>query len=91
LLKPKLFLMHNHDRSLIAASTRQLAAVGGASGHLPAVFLRSESASRRFWNSSPSTSATAAYFIAVSQFSNWCEARKLSLHEVEPGHVAALY
>ena len=30
-----------------------------------------------------------AYFIAVSQFSNCCEDRKLSLQQVQPVHVAA--
>jgi integrase/recombinase XerD len=33
--------------------------------------------------------ANNGFLVAVSQFSNWCEGRKLKLEQVEPTHVAA--
>jgi len=78
---------------LIASSGRQLAAVGASAGNLPAIFLRSESAGRRFWEfftaNIRNRNTRRAYFVAVSQFSKWCESRHLSLESIQPIHVAA--
>src|SRR5437016_9772336 len=77
----------------IPVSGRQLAAVGGSPGNAPVIFLRSEHAGKRFWEfftaNIRNRNTRKAYFVAVSQFSNWCESRKLSLEQVEPIHVAA--
>src|SRR5207245_2090442 len=74
-------------------SGRRLAAVGAPAGNMPAIFLRSESSSKRFWEfftaNIRNRNTRKAYFIAVSQFSNWCGSRKLSLEKIEPVHVAA--
>ena len=79
--------------SLVPISGRQLAAVGAASGNLPAIFLRTESGSRRFWEfftaNIRNRNTRRAYFIAVSQFSAWCVKRKLPLETIQPIHVAA--
>src|SRR3954469_4846314 len=81
------------SEDLVPVSGRQLAAVGATAGDVPAIFLRSESSSRRFWEfftvNIRNRNTRKAYFIAVSQFSNWCEARKLVLETVQPTHVAA--
>jgi integrase/recombinase XerD len=78
---------------LVPLSGRQLAAVGANSHNVPALFLRSESGSRRFWEfftaNIRNKNTRQAYFIAVSQFSAWCEKRKLALHAIQPIHVAA--
>ncbi len=68
-------------------SARMLAAVGAASGNLPGLFLRSEESGKRFWEfftvNIRNRNTRRAYFLAVSQFSNWCEQRKLSLETVQ--------
>ena len=78
---------------LVPASGRQLAAVGATRGNVPTIFLRSEQSSRRFWEfftvNIRNRNTRRAYFVAVSQFSNWCDERKLALGQVEPMHVAA--
>ena len=79
--------------NLIPISGRQLAVVGGSSGNLPTIFLRSESGSRRFWEffiaNIRNRNTRRAYFIAVSQFSAWCLKRKIALEAIQPIHVAA--
>ena len=84
----------NHNLpGLVPVSGRQLAAVGAAAGNLPAIFLRSEKSSKRFWEfftaNIRNRNTRRAYFIAVSQFSKWCEEHNLVLERVEPIHVAA--
>ena len=78
---------------LIPSSSRQLAAVGASSGNVPAIFLRSESAGKRFWEfftaNIRNRNTRRAYFVAVSQFSKWCEVHKCVLEEIEPIHVAS--
>src|SRR3954469_8851703 len=80
-----------HD---LPASGRQLALVGASSAdQLPAIFLRSESAGRRFWEFFTANirngTTRRAYFVAVTQFSKWCEQKKLRLEDIQPIHVAA--
>jgi integrase/recombinase XerD len=85
-------LINKDDRELVQASGRQLAMVGATADHLPALFFRTESSGKRFWEfftvNIRNRNTRRAYFIAISQFSNWCEERKLSLNQVEPIHVA---
>src|SRR5258708_250324 len=85
--------MPEKDDNLMPVSGRQLAAVGAGSDRLPKIFLRSPDASKRFWEfftaNIRNRNTRKAYFVAVAQFSGWCEARKLSLGQVEPIHVAA--
>jgi site-specific recombinase XerD len=82
---------HNFD-GIVPVSGRQLAAVGVAAGNVPKIFLRSSDSSKRFWEfftvNIRNRNTRRAYFIAVAQFSDWCEARKLSLDAVQPIHVA---
>src|SRR6202790_4067210 len=82
--------MPNDD--LIPASGRQLAAVGANPSNLPALFLRSGDAGRRFWEFFTAhirnRNTRRAYFIAVAQFSAWGEARKLAFDRVQAVHVA---
>ena len=79
----------------IVPSTRQLAAVGAsAGGPLPALFLRTRDRGKRFLEfftvNIRNRNTRRAYFVAVSQFSVWCEGRGLEdLSRVEPMHVAA--
>ena len=74
-------------------SGRQLAAVGASDGNVPAIFLRSERGSKRFWEfftaNIRNRNTRRAYFIAVSKFSAWCEKHKLIVESVQPIHVAA--
>ena len=74
------------------ASNRELAAVQ-SNGGLPAVFLRSGNARRRFWEffaaNIRNRNTRHAYFVAVSRFSLWCEERKLALESIQPIHVGA--
>jgi len=78
---------------LIPVPGRKLAAVGAAAGQVPALFLRSPGAGKRFWEfftaNIRNKNTRKAYFVAVSQFSDWCLKRKLALEEVQPVHVAA--
>ena len=80
------------SQDLTPISSRQLAAVGAPAGNVPAIFLRSEQSSRRFWEfftvNIRNKNTRRAYFIAVSQFSAWCSERKLILEAVQPIHVA---
>ena len=66
----------------------RLTAVGATSGNVPVMFLRSERSSKRFWEfftaNIRNRNTRRAYFVAVSQFSQWCEQHKLSLETVEP-------
>src|SRR3954469_25104869 len=76
------------------ASGRQLALVGASSAdQLPAIFLRSENAGKRFWEfftaNIRNRNTRRAYFVAVSQFSKCCEQNKLRLEDIQPIHVAA--
>ena len=78
----------------LPASGRQLALVGASSAdQLPAIFLRSESAGRRFWEfftaNIRNRNTRRAYFVAVTQFSKWCDQKKLRLEDIQPIHVAA--
>src|SRR5437868_12102138 len=77
----------------LPVSGRQLVAVGAVSGRpLPTVFLRSGDGGRRFWEfftaNIRNRNTRRAYFVAVSQFSNWCERKKLRLEQIQPIHVA---
>jgi site-specific recombinase XerD len=78
---------------MIPASSRQLAAIGVTNAKVPAVFLRGRDAGRRFWEfftaNIRNRNTRRAYFVAVSQFSGWCEKRKLALEAIQPIHVAA--
>jgi integrase/recombinase XerD len=78
---------------LVPISGRKLAAVNAGAGNVPKIFLQSAEASKRFWEfftaNIRNRNTRKAYFVAVAQFSAWCEARKLALHEVEPIHVAS--
>src|SRR3954447_15194336 len=79
---------------LQSVSGRQLALVGAsASDQLPAIFLRSESAGRRFWEfftaNIRNRNTRRAYFVAVTQFSKWCDQKKLRLEDIQPIDVAA--
>jgi site-specific recombinase XerD len=78
---------------LIPVSSRKLAAVSAGAGQVPKIFLQSPEASKRFWEfftaNIRNRNTRKAYFVAVTQFSDWCEARKLLLREVQPIHVAA--
>lgn len=60
---------------------------------LPALFLRSADSGKRFWEfftaNIRNRNTRKAYFVAVSQFSLWCESKKLTLEQVQPIHVAA--
>jgi len=77
---------------LIPISGRQLDAIGAGDGNLPKIFLRSPDAGKRFWEFFTAhirnRNTRKAYFIAVREFSAWCEDR-ITLREVEPVHVAA--
>ncbi len=77
---------------LLPVPERKLAAVG-ATGNLPKIFLRSPDAGKRFWEFFTAhirnRNTRKAYFVAVREFSDWCEARKLTLDQVQPVHVAA--
>ena len=81
------------SNGLVPASGRQLAAVGATPGNVPTIFLRAENSSKRFWEfftvNIRNRNTRRAYFVAVSQFSKWCEQRGLSLERVEPIHVGA--
>ncbi len=75
-------------------SSRQLAAVGASAGApVPAVFLRDQAGARRFWEffsaNIRNRNTRKAYFVAVSQFSTWCERHKLAIEAIQPIHVAA--
>jgi integrase/recombinase XerD len=78
---------------LIPVSGGTLAAVGAGAERLPKIFLQSANSSTRFWEfftaNIRNRNTRKAYFVAVAQFSEWCEARKLSLQQIEPIHVAA--
>jgi site-specific recombinase XerD len=54
--------------------------------------LRSADGGKRFWEfftaNIRNKNTHKAYFVAVSQFSGWCESRKLTLEQVQPIHVA---
>ena len=80
--------------SALVPTSRQLNAVGAsASGPLPTIFLGARDRERRFWEfftvNIRNRNTRKAYFVAVSQFSVWCEAKKLPLERIEPIHVAA--
>lgn len=78
---------------LVPISGRQLGAVGSVRGTLPRIFLRSPDSARRFWEfftaNIRNRNTRKAYFVAVGQFSEWCEKRKLALAMVQPIHVGA--
>jgi integrase/recombinase XerD len=65
----------------------------GSGKYAPAIFLRSRDAGKRFWEfftaNIRNQNTRKAYFIAVSEFSEWCEERKITLTAVQPIHVAA--
>jgi integrase/recombinase XerD len=62
-------------------------------GNLAAVFLRSPDGGKRFWEYFTAhirnRNTRRAYFVAVAQFSDWCDKRKLTSDRVQPFHVAA--
>lgn len=64
----------------------------GSENHPPVVFLRSADAGKRFWEyftaNIRNKNTRKAYFVAVSQFSLWCEHKKLRLEDIQPIHVA---
>ena len=74
--------------SALVPSSRQLNAVGAsASGPLPTIFLGARDRERRFWEfftvNIRNRNTRKAYFVAVSQFSVWCESKKLPLERIE--------
>jgi integrase/recombinase XerD len=78
----------------LVPSSRQLAAVGAPAGTpLPTIFQRVQDRGKRFWEfftvNIRNRNTRRAYFVAVSQFSAWCEERKISLEAIQPMHVAA--
>jgi len=77
---------------LVPIPRRDLASLPGSPEKLPVVFLRSESASRRFVEfftaNIRNRNTRRAYFVAASQFSAWCEKRHISLEAIQPVHVA---
>jgi integrase/recombinase XerD len=82
----------DHNQELVpAASPRRLAAP--AVTPLPSLFERVQDNGKRFWEfftvNIRNRNTRRAYFVAVSQFSKWCEQRKLTLDQVQPLHVAA--
>ena len=85
--------MPKDDENLIPISGRQLAAVGASGAKVPALFLRSADAGKRFWEFFTAhirnRNTRRAYFNAAAMFSDWCESQKLALHDVRPVHVAA--
>jgi len=78
---------------LIPISGRKLAAVDAGAGNVPRIFLQSPDASKRFWEfftaNIRNRNTRKAYFVAAARFSDWCEARKLALRDVQPIHVAS--
>jgi integrase/recombinase XerD len=76
---------------LLPIPSRDLAHSGF--GNLPAVFLQSSNAQKRFWEfftaNIRNRNTRRAYFVAVSQFSSWCLKRKLVLEAIQPIHVAS--
>ena len=78
---------------LTPAPSRQLTAIGVTNTKVLAVFLRRADAGRRFWEfftaNIRNRNTRRAYLVAVSQFSAWCEKRKLALEAIQPIHVAA--
>jgi site-specific recombinase XerD len=60
---------------------------------MPVVFLQSPEGSKRFWEYFTAhirnRNTRHAYFVAVSQFSDWCLRRKIILECVQPIHVAS--
>jgi len=72
---------------------RLLAAVGAPGAAAPAFFLRSPDRGKRFWEfftaNIRNKNTRKAYFVAVAQFSKWCEQKKLQLEDIQPVHVAA--
>jgi integrase/recombinase XerD len=84
--------MPDPDHNLLISS-RQLTAVGAsAGGPLPVVFLRSGDRGKRFWEfltaNIRNRNTRKAYFVAVTQFSIWCEQKKFRPEDIEPIHVA---
>src|SRR5437764_3639750 len=78
----------------LPGSGRQLAAMGASTdGPLPVLFLRSNDRGKRFWEfftaNIRNKNTRRAYFVAVTQFSKWCEQKKLRLEDIQPIHVAA--
>jgi site-specific recombinase XerD len=71
--------------------TRLLAAVGAPG--TPSLFLRSQESGKRFWEFFTANirnwNTRKAYFVAVFQFSKWCEGKRLRLEDIQPIHVAA--
>src|ERR1700722_20511092 len=78
---------------LTPAPSRQLTAIGVTNTKVLAVFLRRADAGRRFWEfftaNIRNKNTRKAYFVAVAQFSVWCERKKLRLEDIQPLHVAA--
>jgi hypothetical protein len=62
--------------------------ISGRHGYLPALPTVEPAVLEIFTVNIRNRNTRKAYFIAVSQFSNWCESRKLILEKVEPTHVA---
>ena len=70
----------------LVPSGLQLAAVGFPAGTpLPSLFQRVQDRGKRFWEfftaNIRNRNTRRAYFVAVSQFSAWCEGRKLALEQ----------
>ena len=78
---------------LVPISDRNLKPISGGFGNVPKLFSASSDGGKRFWEfftaNIRNRNTRKAYFVAASQFSDWCERRKLLLHEVQPVHVAA--
>jgi site-specific recombinase XerD len=78
---------------LVPIHGRQLAAVGTGHGSLPKLFLRTPEAAKRFWEfftaNIRNRNTRKAYFVAVNEFSGWCDRHRLALAAVLPVHVGA--
>src|ERR1035437_5152226 len=78
--------------NLAPVSRRQLATIGAPAGSVPAVFLRAGDGGKRFWEfftaNIRNRNTRKAYFVAVCQFSKWCDSKKLRLEQIQPVHVA---
>ena len=97
LIRTLLYQSHDpsrHKNWRSCSDNRQLAAVGAsAGGPLPTIFLGARDRERRFWEffavNIRNRNTRKAYFVAVSQFSVWCDSKNLRLESIEPMQVNA--
>lgn len=74
-------------------SNGQLAPIRGLAASTPSLFAQSQESAKRFWEfftaNIRNRNTRKAYFVAVTQFSKWCEQKQLRLGDIQPIHVAA--